>query len=776
LAIASVVLSILIFTLGMGVAPNIDTRLVELGEHLWPGYARDIRPGPPPPPECNLEALEHRAATCNQTAPTPETGARAGNPDLFGGDDPFADKPQHQRPDKDLFGGDDPFAPPSRASGTSPPADSKSRSRAAPPSGEVEGDLFAEPTAPTGTALNCAALRNLVDRCRVRHEAHDEILGRMTPANQLFRRIELLISSLAWFPYWRHLLACLVVLGGLTTTLSRKHIALRTPRGRIEHRVSEAAQLVANGSLAFSCAADTVVQMGSSAAATTPLLSAIWAVGFLAMMSVNVVHLARPPENSGAGHRPGRLLMVVPLYAYLSIGSGVYFLLFEHHWSGQAIYLHKFAQVPAVYLGVGLYIWAGVLFSLTRVARLVFAALRPWGLPPPLLAWLVVVLAAFPTAYSGASGIFVMAAGAVIFEQLREAGASPRLALATTAMSGSLGVVLRPCLVVVLIATLNKQVTTADLYGKGLWVFGLTSLLFLVAMLARTRLTSGIRVSTASFRESLKNLLPLLPYAALTVLVWIVYAGPLGTHLSERTAALILPAVMLVLVIYERWVERGESVRPGGKTLPARWTASLRSLSLAAFERLPGGTRVLSSVVDSAFAARLTAFQEGLWHVLVVTTEGCARHVGALLMLMASSVCLGGVVERMDLMGRLPESFGTPGMTMLVLVVVMVLVGMTMDPLGAVVLVSVSLATVAYRSGIDPVHFWMMVLVAFELGYLTPPVSLNHLLARQVIGDAAQVELEPASGWFTRYEHIFIPMIVMGTALILVAFVPLAFY
>ena len=40
----------------------------------------------------------------------------------------------------------------------------------------------------------------------------------------------------------------------------------------------------------------------------------------------------------------------------------------------------------------------------------------------------------------------------------------------------------------------------------------------------------------------------------------------------------------------------------------------------------------------------------------------------------------------------------------------------------------------------------MMVLVAFELGYLTPPVAINHLLARQVIGDAARVEDIPVEG------------------------------
>ena len=98
-----------------------------------------------------------------------------------------------------------------------------------------------------------------------------------------------------------------------------------------------------------------------------------------------------------------------------------------------------------------------------------------------------------------------------------------------------------------------------------------------------------------------------------------------------------------------------------------------------------------------------------------------------------------------------------------------------MDALGAVILVSITVAQVAYRNGIDLVHFWMMVLVAFELGYLTPPVSLNHLLARQVIGADAELENENIPGLWGRYRHILVPMLVMGLALLIVAFVPLMF-
>ena len=69
---------------------------------------------------------------------------------------------------------------------------------------------------------------------------------------------------------------------------------------------------------------------------------------------------------------------------------------------------------------------------------------------------------------------------------------------------------------------------------------------------------------------------------------------------------------------------------------------------------------------------------------------------------------------------------------------ILVIVGMTMDPYGAVILVSASFATIAYRNGIHPAHFWMVVLVAFELGYLTPTADGNRQLI--VLGPKKRVE------------------------------------
>ncbi|KZY77281.1 hypothetical protein A3741_22580 [Oleiphilus sp. HI0069] len=152
-------------------------------------------------------------------------------------------------------------------------------------------------------------------------------------------------------------------------------------------------------------------------------------------------------------------------------------------------------------------------------------------------------------------------------------------------------------------------------------------------------------------------------------------------------------------------------------------------------------------------------------------------QIGALLMLMACSFTIGGILERSGSGLSIPEGFESVYLTMLVLVLFLVFVGMVMDPFGALILVSGLVAPLAYEHGINPIHFWMTCLVAFELGYLSPPVSLNHLLTRQVVG-SQEVDLALSEGdsFYYRHERILLPLMVMSTTLLLVAFTPFMFY
>ena len=105
---------------------------------------------------------------------------------------------------------------------------------------------------------------------------------------------------------------------------------------------------------------------------------------------------------------------------------------------------------------------------------------------------------------------------------------------------------------------------------------------------------------------------------------------------------------------------------------------------------------------------------------------------------------------------------------------------MTTDPFGAVILVAATIAPVAYENGIHLIHFWMIVLVAFEFGYVTPPVALNHLLTRLSVGDeevtAADKEAkEKYTSFYFRYERWLLPIIVLFSSLVLVTYAPYIF-
>jgi hypothetical protein len=67
------------------------------------------------------------------------------------------------------------------------------------------------------------------------------------------------------------------------------------------------------------------------------------------------------------------------------------------------------------------------------------------------------------------------------------------------------------------------------------------------------------------------------------------------------------------------------------------------------------------------------------------------------------------------------------------------------------------------------------VLVAFELGYLSPPVALNQLLTTSVVGKAAEDDddLDEDAGFLDRHERYVLPVAVMSSALGIVAFGPL---
>lgn len=613
----------------------------------------------------------------------------------------------------------------------------------------------------------------------------------------------------------RHFLVLVFIFCGLATTLQRQHLGLRSPTTRTGDRLSKVVQAIGNIIIVASFAVyyQLDLKSGVEHVSNIPIF---WMIAFGLMALANIWLAAHPisdaaPSNTekSSEHRGniaesskesvkvaesskesanaavseesskesakaeetskesakaeetskesakaeelskgsstpqkeglGGLLLGIPLYAYMAILCGLYFLVFEQHFAGVATYMNQMTEHANLYTNVALYVFCGMMLKNTDIADKFLAILRPFKLSPELLVFVIVLLSALPTAYSGASGIFVIAAGAIIYRELKQTKTRDGLALAGTAMSGSMGIVLSPCLLVVIVAALNHNVTTDELFSAGLSVFFVNIFVFAIVLFTTKQGRISFENPIKAMPEVGRAIVGVLPYIAIGAAVLLVMRYGFGAAFDEYKAPVLLPFMLLVLLVYDRTMAR------------------------RAWRRMPEAERPKTA-------------PHGIGRSLFDSVNSTSIHSGGLLSLMTLSVCIGGIIDRANLNALLPQHFSSPFIAMALLFVILVIIGMIMDPYGAVILVSATLTQIAASNGIAPIHFWVTVLCAFELGYLTPPVALNQLLTRQVVGESAyayeRATDRPKRFWY-RHERILLPVAVKGIVLLLVAFMPL---
>ncbi len=572
--------------------------------------------------------------------------------------------------------------------------------------------------------------------CQQAHARYEAVQGRLTSEVLAYKGFEKWLAAvmLALIPAKKYLFLAVLMLCALVVTWKNEHIGLAPVQSARQRFASNLFQLLAN--LALASSFYSYWQNLTAVNANDPLipLQLCWLAGFLALALMNGMRLfANGPSKGAQGVFD--VLLAVPLYAWMVLTAFAYLMLVEKHPPGLAILLNQLTNLSNIFINIGLYVFVGMTLKHTRLPALCFDLLRPWQLAPAALAVMVIFATAWPTAFTGASGIFILAVGGVIYDEMRRAGSDRSLAMATTAMSGSLGVVLNPCLLVVVIAALNKEVITDQLFSWGFLVYLLSALLFSAVVLSlrsQSRLIGARSMSAiwVGMKEPLKQL---APYVLILVLVLLGFQLLLGVQANEHSAPLVLPVLLAALIGYEK-------------------VATKEGRRLARFAGV---------VADSSAES--------------------STHIGALLMVIAASTCLGGIIDRSGLMMQLfPQELTSVWLVMLISLVLLVLIGMFMDPFGAVILVTATFAAPAMRAGVDPVHFWMVALVAFELGYLSPPVALNQLLTRFVVGarewDLNRVERADRRTLFRRHEHVLMPIMVLFATLVIVAFGPLFLY
>jgi len=640
---------------------------------------------------------------------------------------------------------------------------------AAPAQDDGLGGLFSEAKNPESIKESMVAAQSL---CKEKYAFYDNVNKHITPAVRAYRTFEEAFFYIFHFgtQYRSLILILMIAFAAIATTFNRHHLTLRPPQSVLDYRVYFAATIVGNLIGLVSAVFFLIGQRASGIAMdeVSLAINVTWLIVFSALTLISIVQAFNTPKDATPGGNLFHAYLAIPLYAVMAVVAGSVFFL-QQYYGGLLIYMGQLSDYSALFLSLTLFIWIGMLLRQTRLVDMMLDIFRPWGFSPEVLTWIIMLFAALATAYTGASGIFILAAGSIIYYEVANAGARKQYALAATAMSGSLGVVLRPCLLIILITAMNKEVTSDQLYGHGLYVFAMTSTIFLVmSLLVREKNGPKYRLvpGRIAFPASARALVPVAPYVLIMVAVIAFYRYALDTALDEYTAAMILPYVMLAIVFFDK-IRREPAPTvshvptPGGNVPPAPVERRAADASTTADRRSGKDRRVTFEMA------------------IRTATNETIGHIGALLLLMSLSMSLAGVVGRTGLMEAFPHHFPNIWVAMTFLMMIKVFLGMVMEPMGAMLLVSTTLAPIAYANGIDPVHFWMMVLTALELGYLLPPVALNQLLTRQVVGEdvmnGADAEVRHKSFYY-RYERWLLPVMVIAISLLIVAYVPLFFY
>ena len=188
-----------------------------------------------------------------------------------------------------------------------------------------------------------------------------------------------------------------------------------------------------------------------------------------------------------------------PLFTIIATSAMVGFQSNDTELMTIALELLSISQMP-ILTAIPLFTFAGYLLSESKApARLVRLTSAMFGWMPGGLALVCLAACAFFTAFTGASGVTIIALGAILYPALKQDGYSDRFNLGLVTSSGSLGLLFAPSLPIILYGVVAK-VSIDDLFRAGI-LPGLLMLIMLGGYSIWVNRGNRKPLSTFSWRE-----------------------------------------------------------------------------------------------------------------------------------------------------------------------------------------------------------------------------------------------------------------------------------
>ena len=365
-------------------------------------------------------------------------------------------------------------------------------------------------------------------------------------------------------------------------------------------------------------------------------------------------------------------LLGAPLFAVIAASAMIGFTREGIDLQAIAIEFYGIAEMP-ILLAIPLFTFAGYLLSESRAPqRLVHLTTALLGWMPAGLAIVSLAACAFFTAFTGASGVTIIALGALLFPALQQAGYPEKFNLGLVTSAGSLGLLFAPSLPLILYGIV------AELPIEDLFLAGILPGFLMIVLLSGYSVwkNRAVRVPLSDFS-----------WRAVGAAAWeakweiplpvVVLGGIYGGYFAISEAAAVTALYVLIVDVF-----------------------ILREVPL---RKLPGVMRDSMVLVGG---------------ILVILGMSLAS---------TNYMIDTGVPQKLL---RLVSELVTSELSFLLLLLAFLLVlGAILDIFSAIVLVVPLILPVAQQFGVDPVHLGIVFLATMQLGYITPPVGLNLFIA-----------------------------------------------
>jgi tripartite ATP-independent transporter DctM subunit len=372
-------------------------------------------------------------------------------------------------------------------------------------------------------------------------------------------------------------------------------------------------------------------------------------------------------------------ILGAPLFTILLAVAMVGFYSQGIDLSAVAIEIYRIADMPLL-LALPFFAFAGYVVGHSRTSeRLVRLTQVFLGWMPGGLAIVSLVACALFTAFTGASGVTIVALGALLYPAFMQDGYRERFSLGLVTSSGSLGLLFPPSVPLILYGVVAQQMgvgrvfTIEDLFWAGL----LPGLLMLV-LLAGWSLWTNRRMPRQRQSFSISEAL-----AAARAAIWeiplpiFLIVGIYSGYLAISEAAVMTAAYVVVVEVF---IYREIPI----KQLPAIMRESMVMV---------GGILLILGV-SLAFTNYL------------IDAEVPMRLFNLIQRLVSDKIVF-----------------------LVLLNLLLLMLGAILDIFSALVIMVPLILPVAVSYGVDPVHMGIIFLANMQIGYFTPPVGMNLFIA-----------------------------------------------